>query len=682
MTRHFQSLVSARYSRRAVLAGMAGLPAVQAIAMPAEAVATHRTGFKPIEETNADTVTVPEGYQYQTLIGWGDPLYEDVSPVQQGDGPLFPLTRSEQEKRFGTCNDMLALFPAVPTYPVMPNGHSKMVLCANHEFFNPFMMVKPGRRGWMASATDIEAMYAAIGVTVVQVQQDVATKQWSVVKDAEPGSGLNRRITAFTPVAFSGPAATDAKLNAAGNIVKQMEATRVPETALDGTIPCGTAANCAGGYTPWGTYLTAEENFNNIFFTSDPSAAALVVAMSDQRRKADAESFGYEQRWPFGGPDQFDLSRNPYGPYLYGWIVEIDPYDPEWTPRKRTAIGRRKSECATSVLSKNGHAVVYSGDDQANEFVWKFVSKGRFDPTDRVANRELLNEGALYAARFDEKGQGDWLLINATTGNQALGEGSFADDGEAMIHARAIARALGATPMDRPEDVQSPADGSFRGQGSVYIMCTGNTSTDGKAGNAANPRRPVTDEATMNYTGHLVRINERSDDHASTSFSWDVFAVAGDPAAAVVEQPGWEEDELINASSWLNGRPTTEGDRFARPDNVCFDQRGNMWVSTDGNSERFPCNDGIYVMPTGGTGPRPVKRFCALPVGSEACGPKFSPDQRSFFLAVQHPGSESVDGSERYRGGPEGPYSNFPDGGWPRDAVIVITKKDGGVIGT
>jgi secreted PhoX family phosphatase len=682
---HFHDVLDARHSRRGFLAGVAaGLVALPALTLRPDRAQARAPGFTAIEESVADAVRVPEGYGWQRLLTWGDPLFESVAEAVPARGAPFVLNRGEQEKRFGTCNDMIALFPGAWRYPWPSTNAGRMILCNNHEYVAPWVAVAAGPRGWNATAVEIEGMIAAIGCSVIALDHDPVEGTWKVVKDAAPGAGLNRRITPFSEVVFDGPAARHPWIVAASARVNAIEATRGTKRKRRDGVLCGTMANCAGGFTPWGTYLTAEENFNSQHFLSDPAAPAQVALADDKALAWDRKSFDIGDRWKLGGPDQFDLARSPHGPSMYGWIVEIDPYDPDWTPRKRTALGRKKNECATTVLCKDGRVAVYMGDDEPNEFVYKFVTRGRFDPRRREANRDLLSRGTLHAARFEADGTGRWLRLDLRAAN-AAGGGSgvaFADEGDMMVRAREAARRLGATPMDRPEDVESPVDGTFEGRGSVYVVCTANLTAEAVAGRPANPRRANAEGAReRNHTGHIVHILEADGDHASEAFTWDMFAVGGDPSAASVPLPRQYGGATYNASNWVDGAPTTTGDRFANCDNITFDAQGNAWVATDGNRGSFPCNDGVFVMPTQGAGPRPVKRFLTAPVGAEVCGPLISPDQRSFFCAIQHPGMSAV-GKGDYRGQPDGPFSTFPDGGWPRDAIIVVRRLDGGIVGT
>jgi uncharacterized protein len=680
---NFADLAVASLSRRGFIAATAALPALSLL--PSEAAAIP-AGFAAVAENTDDQVTVPVGYKWERLISWGDPLFEGIAPAKPARGAPFTYTRAEQENRFGTYNDMIALFPAVWSYPWPEGTADRAIMCVNHEAVSPFMTA-PSAPGvaWAASPETLEAMYSSMGVSVVELAHDGVTGAWSVIKGSAPGVGKNRRITPFSEVVFDGPAATHSWVKAGCTKVAEIEHVRsgAPKTA--GAFKVGTFQNCAGGYTPWGTYLTAEENINNCFFTKGATSETLSTAQADPGFKFDQASYGYNNGWPMGGPSQFDLTLSPYGPALYGWIVEIDPYDPSWAPRKRTAMGRKKNECATTVIAKNKKIVSYMGDDSNNQFVYKFVTSGRFNPRNRVANRELLASGKLYAARMEDNGTGSWIELNLTNANAATKPADatpFTDLGDVMVRAREAALRLGATKMDRPEDVQSPTDGSFIGRGSVFVMCTGNKSDEGRAGNAANPRRALAqgDGLERNFQGHILRLDESRNDHCALTFKWEIFAVAGDPAGekAVVTT---REGDKVNASSWLKGVPTTSGDRFAMPDNICFDNRGFAWVATDGNPDTFPCNDGVYVMPTSGKGPRPVKRFLTVPVGGECCGPFITADQKNFFCGVQHVGAASREGVS-FRSRDVGPFSTFPDGGWPRDSVIVVRRIDGGIVGT
>jgi uncharacterized protein len=685
--RHISDLIA---SRRALLGGLAGLPLLNLSACATSAGA--RAGLPPptpvsfasVAPTNADTVTLPPGYRWQTLIAWGDALFDSVPPTFDPNA----LTRAEQEQRFGQNADMLALFPVQYAFPPSRDVRDgdRFVLCANNEYVEPALMFPAKASPRDFTAQDFEACLAATGISVVTVER--AGSQWLAVRDTAPGAGLNRRITPFSPMVFDGPGAGHPWIAAAANVVNARE----PGTA-SGEVRCGTSANCAGGLTPWGTYLSSEENFDYLFVASDDNAPELVAARQDAAFVLDAENFSAPRRGQFSHlfPRQFDMSGNPHGPSLYGWIVEVDPHDPSWTPRKHTALGRKKGECATTALTRSRHVAVYMGDDQADEFVYKFISRNRFNPRDRTSNRALLESGQLYVARFEEDGSGEWMAITVNAANAAAREAGytalFRDEADLMMRSREAARLMGATPMDRPEDVEALLDPNWVGLGPVLIVCTKNSS-QGFA-HPGNPRResPTPNRAQSNAAGHIVRIDEAGADCGATRFTWDVFVMGGDPAAEalVVNNRGGRP---VHVSADHNGAPTFAGDRFACPDNICVDAAFNVWIATDGSDEVFAnCNDGVLVAPTSAEGPRPVKRFLVGPMGAEICGPFMAPDERSFFCAIQHPGENDLAGthiaelrwSQRQR-----PPSSFPygNGAWPRSAVVVVTREDGGKVGT
>jgi secreted PhoX family phosphatase len=636
VAKHINDLMA---SRRALLGGLAGLPLLNLAAC-----ATLPTGrraakmaapFASVPATNADTISLPAGYRWRSLIAWGDALYEGMPERPDLDA----LTRADQERRFGQNNDMLALFAADYAFPP-PTDQDRLILCANNEYASLDLAFPELASPRDITAAQIEALIASVGVSIVEVQREGAN--WRTVRSAAPADAVR----------------------------------------------CGTVANCAGGLTPWGTYLTAEENFDGLFV----GTLSVRAQTDDPALALDASSFGYPG---FGfvdrTPRQFNIAENPRGPSLYGWIVEIDPYDPTSTPKKRTSLGRKKNECATTALTHDGRVAVYMGDDQRDEHIYKFVSRGRFDPNDRAANMDLLDDGQLYCAQFLENGQGRWLAISAAAANAAAeAEESpvrFRDDADVLMRVRDAARLMGATPMDRPEDVEAILDNAWRGLGPVLIACT-NNSERGFA-RPGNPRREDSERlgsAQSNLAGHILRLDEAGGDCGATTFSWDIFAMGGDPNAETetVRTRGGGARAFVSTS--FAGQPTISGERFACPDNIFIDSTHRAWIATDGGDAVFEdCNDCVMMTPVASERPRPMKRFLVGPIGAEICGPLMAPDERAFFCAIQHPGANNVAGVDfatlRWQGA--APPSNFPDGGdaWPRSAVVVITRDDGGRIG-
>ncbi len=665
-------------SRRALLGGLAGLPLLNlAGCATAGGGAPAPLNFASVAPTNADTVTVPAGYSWRPLIRWGDALFADMAPFDPD-----ALTRADQEKRFGTNNDMLALFAADFAYPP-PKDQDRLLLCANNEYASVELMFPAVRDPRTFTNAQVEAAYAAIGVTVVEIER--GADGWRPVINPAPGQGRNRRITPFTPVQFAGPAARHPWIQAAAAIVNAAEPDRGAPAPAD-AVRCGTLANCAGGLTPWGTYLTAEENFHTVFFAAERGAPP---ETGDEDHIRDARIFRYPAQAPIGLdvlPRQFQFAENPYGPTLYGWIVEIDPYDPTSTPKKRTALGRKSNECATTALTRDGRVATYMGDDQPNEHVYKFVTRARFDPDNRAANMDLLDDGQLYCARFEADGSGRWLALTAEAANAAaLAAGSplrFRDQGEVVMRVREAARLLGATPMDRPEDIEAVCDARWRGLGPVLISCTKNYDRD--PNRPGNPRREDNaGDAYANLAGHVLRIDETSGDCGAETFSWNVFVMGGDPAATVATITA-RDGRTAHIGTSFAGVQTMNGERFACPDNLFIDSDHRIWIATDGNDGVFAdCNDTIMAAPIHNEGPHALKRFLVGPVGAELCGPIMAPDERAFFCSIQHPGENDIAGVDfsatRWGGAPA--PSSFPDGGWPRSTVVVITRDDGGRIG-
>ncbi len=662
-------------SRRAVLGGLVGAPLLS-FAGCASSESQSALRFASIPETNADTITLPPGYSWRTLIAWGDALFDTLT------APFDPdtLTRAEQEQRFGSHNDMLAWFPTTPTFP-QPRSAARMILCVNNEYVSLELAYPSIRDPSTITPAQVEALYAAIGVSVVDLEQ--GAEGWRIVRGAAPGAGHNRRITPFTPVLFSGPAADHPWIIAAAARSNAAEPDR--GDSVPGAVRCGTVANCAGGQTPWGTYLTAEENFEEVFAGSDS------LNLTDNAYALDATSFGYvATALPEAlVPRQFSLRENPHGPALYGWIVEIDPYDPRSAPKKRTALGRKKAECATTALTRDNRVAVYSGDDQRNEHVYKFITRGRFDPHLRANNMELLDDGALYAAQFHEDGRGRWLHLTTEAANAAAeaieSPIRFRDQADLLMRVREAARLLGATPMDRPEDIEAVCDTNWRGLGPVLIACTNNSEQGFER--PGNPRRDSANpaRAQSNAAGHVLRIDEDDGDCAALNFSWDIFAMGGDPDATTLTAPT-RVGAPAHVSTTIDGVSPNTGARFACPDNLLVDSAQRIWIATDGNDNVFAnCNDSVLVTESRTAAPRTLKRFLVGPLGAEICGPMMAPDERAFFCAIQHPGANDVRGvpysQTRWTGAP--PPSNFPDGGqsWPRSAVVVVTRNDGGRIG-
>ncbi len=574
-------------------------------------------GFDSISAATADTITLPPGYRSSVLISWGQPL--------QTGGPAFDPsgngTASAQEVQFGDNNDGMSLF-------AFADDPNRALMAINNEYTNYRYLYPHG--GSPASAQEVHKAQATEGVSVIEIQRK--GDGWQFVQ----GSPFNRRIHANTPIRLSGPAAGHALLRT--------------QADSSGTRALGTFQNCANGKTPWGTYLTSEENFTDCFGSSDPKQT-----FDAAQKRYGAVGASKEINWHQHDP-RFDLAVNPNELNRHGWVVEIDPFDPLSTPVKRTALGRFKHENAALAETGDGHAVVYMGDDERGEFIYKFISRDKINHQNPKANRDLLDHGTLYVARFDggdnnpdrPKGHGQWIELTHGKNGVDTGNG-FASQAEVLIHARMAASVVGATRMDRPEwIVVSPKDGQ------VYCTLTNNAKRgeDGQPVGGPNPRE-------KNVYGQILRWKTRNGDHGADTFDWDLFVVAGNPA--------------VHASQPKGGSANiTPQNMFNSPDGMGFDDAGRLWILTDGdysNAGDFAGmgnNQMLCADPASGE----IRRFMVGPVGCEVTGISFSPDHKTLFVGIQHPGEN---------GG-----STFPENqpnAKPRSSVVAISREDGGTVG-
>ncbi len=590
-------------------------------------------GFSSLTLQGGDTPVVPEGYSVVPFLRWGDPLFPDA--------PAFDLaaqSAAAQATQFGYNCDYIGWI----SLPLGSGASDNGLLVVNHEYTNPELMfagyLTPNPEydaadeesaEFLANPTQeiVDTELEAHGLSIVEVKR-AESGAWAVVLDSE----YNRRITATTPMTLTGPVAG-----------AELAKTSADTTGMD---VMGMLNNCAGGTTPWGTVVTGEENFNQYFGNLDAVPA-------DSPLRAIHERYGLpngasERQWETFH-SRFDLAAEPNEPIRFGWGVEIDPFDPTSTPKKRTALGRNKHEGHTSVVSPGGNVAIYSGDDERFEYAYKFVTAGSFDEANREANLDLLDDGTLYVAKFNEDGSGEWLpLIQGEGGlDDAAG---FATQADVLINPRAASDVVGATKMDRPEDFETnPVTGK------VYLVCTNNSNRaveDNAGTDAANPR-------AENRTGHIIEITETDDDHASTTFDWELFLLAGDPA-----------DE----STYFAGFPKESVSPIASPDNITFDVLGNIWISTDGLPNTFDdANDGLFVAVTEGENRGNLQQFLSTVPGAECSGPVFNTDDTALFVSVQHPSEGSTF---------EEPLTLWPDGeGATRPSVVLITRDGGGPIG-
>ena len=580
------------------------------------------TAFTPVAPNTADAVTVPEGHSSDVVIRWGDPVVPGA--------PGFDFenqTAAAQAVQYGFNCDLAVLYP-------MDDRDQRFLLIVNHEYTTEPMMF----RGYDAAAPtreQVEIAWAAHGLSVVEVAGRAADGGLDPVMGS-----YNRRITATTPFELRGPA------------VGPLTRTTADPT---GTRVLGTLNNCAGGHTPWGTVLSGEENFNQYFGTTgtvdDPARLEALGRYGIQVGESGRKWERFDRR--------FDLAAEPNEVNRFGYVVEVDPWDPASTPVKHSAMGRFKHEGASVHVTGDGTVVAYSGDDERFDYLYKFVSSRKVVPgrtaSARAQNMRILDEGTLYVATFSGNspaheidgsgalpsdgafdGTGSWipLMTVDATGN-AVSHVPGVTPEQVAVHTRMAGDAVGATKMDRPEDVEpSPTTGK------VYVALTNNSRRTAGQVDEANPR----------HTNKHGQVLEITDDHAGTRFTWNLLLVCGDPAEADTYFGGFDKSKVSPISC---------------PDNVAFDPSGGLWVSTDGNALGF--NDGLYSVATEGPARGETKLFLTVPIGAETCGPVVTGDRA--IVNVQHPGETDASSIEN-------PASHWPDGGTsqPRPSTVVAWK--------
>ncbi|HYX36243.1 MAG TPA: PhoX family phosphatase [Oligoflexus sp.] len=645
LTRPLQDLIATRMGRRRMLAGGLGMAAAGLFgtllpgcdrdskksgdaspeaprngAMPLTPPEVALLGFASVPaifDKSFDGVMLAEGYRYQTLFAWGDPVTSGATSWKK-DGSN---TAEELERLAGQSHDGMIFYP-------FPEETDHGLLVMNHESAEPSTLHPQGptvdaegRR----PLPEVRKEQVVHGVSVIEIRRSKGGA-WDVVPDSRWG----RRIHMNTPMHVSGPAAAHPRMRTSGD--------------PDGKVVLGTLNNCASSRTPWGTYLTCEENFQNYF--ANPNAADLKSRPQLQRYGVLEKS---ELQWETTDP-RFNLSPSSdptvlgYGNEVnrFGWVVEIDPFNPQSTPVKRTAMGRFSHENCECLQDAAGNLAFYMGDDSRGEYLYKFVPKGAFQANDAAANGQLLDNGTLYVGLFHEDGTGEWLEL--THGKNGLNRiNGFADQGEVVIHARAAADHVGATPMDRPEWVAvSPKTGE------IFVTLTNNknrgTDNGRQAINAVNPRE-------KNLYGHIIKLAEEGNNPRSLTFRWDIFVLCGDPNASAANLKG-----------------NIQGDIFGSPDGLAFDRTGRLWIQTDYDDAAAENQAlGLNQMLAADPKTQEIRRFMVGPRGCEITGIAFNPAHTSMFVNIQHPtlSFPASDGQTR-----------------PRSATVVVTRDDGGEIGT
>lgn len=622
---YFGDVVAEGTSRRSVLvagglglaaaaaAGTANMPSARAANVQAEGAEI--LGFEGIAPTPADVdaVKVPAGFEWNATSYWGQPLKAGAPELD-----FENQTEAAQKEQVGYNADFVT---------VIPTGDNTAILGFNNEYVNPELMWQSVADGEDMTDEQIKVTMAAHGLTIIGLKRKDADSFY----EHDLSSPVNRRIHMHTEFAISGPAAGH----------------ELMKTSADptGTVAYGTNNNCAGGLTPWGTIISGEENWHGYF--------ASAGAPAEMAEEIERYGMGEEGRFQWEKvEDRFSMAAEPNETHRFGYIVEIDPADPTSTPVKHTALGRFKHEGGNTIIAADGHAVTYMGDDERFEYVYKFVSKDKYVEGDKKHNMTLLSEGDLYVATFTGDGFEDGVCDGTGVWKPLVKDGKSMVDGmsvaEVLIFTRMAADKVGATKMDRPEDVEpNPVNGR------IYAAMTNNSKRSPSEIDEPNPR-------AENKHGHIVEIAEAGGDHTATEFQWALVLIAGDPNDPDTYFAGYDKSQVAPISC---------------PDNVAFDSKGNLWIATDGMPGTLGHCDALYIMPVDGEDRGKLQQFLSVPAGAECCGPWIGYDGTSVFIAVQHPGE--VDDAS-----PANPVSKFPyDGlGQPRPGVVEVKRQGGGPV--
>lgn len=652
----FSSILEARLGRRQVLKGSAGAAAIGFFGLglagcnsdsdsdagtgtgqPAPAT----LGFSAVAVSSADEIIVPEGYSYQVLIPWGTPI--------TGDFPAWSVnsTGADQASQIGSHHDGMHYFP-------INDSSDDGLLVLNHEYIEPRLMhasaqglplsgsALPPLVGGTRPDDEVLKEMNAHGVSVVRVVKGV-NNEWQVKFDA-----LNRRITALTPMAIQGPVR-------GSDFVKT-------KYSPQGTMTRGTLNNCGNGVTPWGTYMAAEENWAGYFYNGGDNPrehARYGVRTSGTGRYGwELAASGADEYIRFDasikGASAIEDYRNE--PLCFGYMVEIDPFDPDSTPVKRTAMGRFAHEGVVFAPAVEGRPVVcYSGDDSRFEYIYKFVTAANYNAA--TASGSMLDTGTLYVAKFNADGTGQWLPLVYGQNGLTPANG-FTSQADVLVNTRLAADFLGATPMDRPEwGAVDPANGD------VYFTLTNNSRRTADQTDEANPRG-------ANPHGHIIRWAEAGGDHAATTFDWDIFLFAG-TSGEFGSDPSVGQDP--------KGEPLTADNILSSPDGMWIDPDSRVWIQMDsGATDPFGNCAMLAADPKTGD----LKRFLVGPLGQEITGVITTPDQKTMFINIQHPGGRTS--ATDFAAGiyqsswPDNNPGQYP----PRSATVVIWKDNGGVIGS
>lgn len=597
-TNEFDAVVERALSRRGFLGGALAFGSGAAVfgssmltPIGARAAASGAFPFEPIAIGTDFDVHVPAGYKWSTLVRWGDALFSEAKGAYSPD---TGVSVAMSDKVFGENTDGMELFEV----------DGREIIAVNSEYVNPKINLPSGSQGVPQTADEVAMLKHMQGVTVMEVAK--GANGYGVVLD----SPYNRRIHHDTPMVMDGPAA--------GSALVQTKADPA------GMSPVGTMNNCGSGRTLWGTYLTCEENFNGYFGAT---------GAYDETGGVKRYGLGGESRYAYEKFDpRFDLTAEPNEPNRHGWVTEIDPADPASTPVKHSALGRFKHENAAMVQAADGRVVVYMGDDERGEFMYKYVSNGTY--TEGGPTEGLLSDGTLYVAKFNDDMTGEWLALTPDTTGMSIEE--------ILVFARIAGSKVGATTMDRPEWIAA-----HPGRAEAYCALTNNT----KRGSDAMPVNAVNPRETNGY-GQIVRWRPAGEDHGAAAFDWDLYVMAGNPA--------------VYDNAYAGSQNVTDGNMFNSPDGMVFDNTGLLWIQTDGDdsNEGDFAGQGNNQMLVGNPDTGEIARFLTAPNGAEVTGLCWSADRTTAFVGIQHPGGAWPDGA-----------------GKPRSSVIAVWREDGATVG-
>ncbi|MGI3168827.1 PhoX family protein [Pseudooceanicola sp. C21-150M6] len=598
----FDAVVDRAISRRGFLGGTLAFGSGAAVfgtglLSSAAPVRAAEFAFTPVGIGTDHAIQVPAGYDWKPLVRFGDALFSEADGAYSAETAV-PLAMSD--KVFGENTDGMETFEV--------DGHT--LITVNSEYANPKINLPKEAEGTPRDADEVQLLMNIQGVTVMEVAMD--GDSYTLVKD----SPYNRRITHETQMTMDGPAA-------GADLVKT-------NADPEGMSPKGTMNNCGSGKTLWGTYLTCEENFNGYFGATaekEPSAGEIRYGIGGESR------YAYEKHH-----DRFDITKEPNEPHRHGWVTEIDPTDPESTPVKHTALGRFKHENAEMVQAEDGRIVVYMGDDERGEFIYRYVSNGTWAEGGSTAG--LLSDGTLYVAKFNDDMSGEWLPLTADSTGMSLEE--------VLVFSRMAGSKVGATTMDRPEWVAA-----HPGRAEVYCALTNNKNRGVKP-NAGGDETPVggPNPRETNNFGQIVRWKPEGGDHGADTFVWDLYVMAGNPT--------------VYDNTYAGSENVTEGNMFNSPDGMAFDTQGMLWIQTDGDdsNEGEFAGQGNNQMLVGNPDTGAIARFLTAPNGAEVTGLCWSPDGKVAFVGIQHPGG------------------SWPDGeGLPRSSIIQVWRQDGQPVG-